>query len=90
MGCEGHDCAKAMNVTRGDEVFLEREEDNTFDHNAIRVLDDKAVLLGYIPRYYAEAFVRLMKEKRIICCHVVNVDMSKSCDECIAVVIKIA
>ena len=38
-------------------MFLEREEDNVFDHNAIRVVNDKDGLLGYRPRYYAEAFV---------------------------------
>lgn len=89
LGCEGVDCKKAINVTRGDEVFLEREEDNAFDHNAIRVVNDKAGLLGYIPRYYAEAFGRLMQEQRVASCHVVNVDMNQSCDECIEIVIKI-
>ena len=90
MGCDGVDCAKAIDVTRGDEVFFKREEDNEFDHNAIRVENDKAELLGYVPRYYAEAFVRLMEEGRVTACHVVNVDRNLSCDECIAVVIKIA
>lgn len=90
LGCEGIECMKAINVTRGDEVFLEREEENAYYHNAIRVVNDKAGLLGYVPRYYAEAFGRLMQERRVISCHVVNVDMNQSCDECIEVVIKIA
>ena len=89
LGCEGVDCTKAIDVTRGDEVFLKREKDNAYDHNAIRVENDKAELLGYIPRYYAEAFVRLMEEGRVTSCHIVNVDMNQSCDECIEVVIKI-
>ena len=35
---------------------------NENDNNAIRVENEKAELLGYVPRYYAEAFVRLMVE----------------------------
>lgn len=90
LGCEGDNCVKAIDVTRGDEVFLEREEDNAFDHNAIRVVNEKSELLGYVPRYYTEAFIRLMEEERVVSCHVVNVDKKQSCDECIVVVIKIA
>lgn len=90
LGCDGLDCVKALEVTRGDEVFLEREEENEHDSNAIRLVNDRHELLGYVPRYYAEAFVRFIEEDRVSACHVVNVDMNKSCDECISVKIKIA
>ena len=90
LGCDGNNCSKSISVTRGDEVFLEREEDNSFDHNAIRVVNDNSELLGYVPRYYSEAFVRLMGESRVASCHVTNVDKNESCDECITVLIKIS
>lgn len=90
LGCDGQECIKAMTVTRGDEVFLEHDKENVHDVNAIRVVNENGVVLGYVPRYYTEAFLRFMKEKRILGCHIVNVDMNQSCDECIAVVVKIS
>mgnify|MGYP003295337875 CR=1 FL=1 len=67
--------------------YLKNKIEN--DNNAIRVENEKAELLVYVPRYYAEAFVRLMVEKRINFCNVMNVDMNHSCDECIEVMIRI-
>lgn len=54
MGCDGRDCAQAMKVTRGDEVFLRKEPDNDYDRNAVQLLDISGKVLGYIPRYYSE------------------------------------
>lgn len=89
LGCEGEDCVKAISVTRGDEVFFERDKENKYDSNAIRVVNENHSLLGYVPRYYAEAFVRIIEENRVLSCHVMNVDKNKSCDECIAVAVKV-
>lgn len=90
LECEGKMCPKEGQVTRGDEVFLEHEKDNPYDKNAIRVMDGHGRMLGYVPRYYAQAFIRFMEEKRVKGCHVVNVDMQKRCDECISVSVKIS
>lgn len=90
LGCNGNLCSEAVQVTRGDEAFLEREADNAYDKNAIRVVDDQQDLLGYIPRYYSQAFVRFMEEKRIRGCHVVNVEKMNCCDQCISVVVKVS
>ncbi|WP_343207994.1 HIRAN domain-containing protein [Anaerolentibacter hominis] len=88
LGCEGDDCSNAINVTRGDEVFLNRELDNPFDENAIRVTNETEDLLGYIPRYYSLAFIHMIEEGKKFSCHIANVDRSKGCDECISIAIK--
>ena len=89
LGCDGNECKEAIQVTRGDEVFLEHEVDNSHDENAIRVVNEQQKTLGYVPRYYSQAFVKFMEEGRVEKCHVANVTKEKCCDECIGVVIKI-
>lgn len=89
LGCNGVNCLDAVDVTRGDEVFLKKEADNQYDKNAICVVTENDDLLGYIPRYYSQAFVRMMDENRKIDCHVATVDKTRYCDECIAVAIKV-
>ncbi len=41
LGCDGNKCKEAIQVTRGDEVFLEHEVDNPHDENAIRVVNEQ-------------------------------------------------
>lgn len=90
LGCDGNQCENAVQVTRGDEVFLEHEFDNPHDENAIRVVNEQQDLLGYVPRYYSRAFVKFIEEDRVEECHVANVAKENCCDECIGVVIKIS
>lgn len=65
---------------------MKREVLNPFEENAIQVLTKNDESLGYIPRYYCSAFIRLMNEGREIRCHIASVDMRKNCNECIAIV----
>lgn len=90
LGCDGKQCTETIRVTRGDEVFLEHEKDNSYDENAIRVVNEQQKLLGYVPRYYSQAFVEFIEKNRIKGCHVVNVGKENCCDECICVLIKIS
>lgn len=89
LGCDGNQCGDAIQVTRGDEVFLEHEVDNPHDENAIRVVNEQQKVLGYVPRYYSRAFVKFIEEDRVEECHIANVAKENCCDECIGVVIKI-
>lgn len=90
LGCDGNQCLETISVTRGDEVFLEHEKDNFYDENAIRVVNDQRKVLGYVPRYYSQAFVKFIEENRIKGCYVVNVRKENCCDECICVMLKIS
>lgn len=89
LGCNGEDCSKAVEVTRGDEVFLNREQDNLFDKNAVKMLDETGQLIGYIPRYYSTAVSYLLEQGKKITCHIYNVDKDKNCNECVKVIMLI-
>lgn len=88
LGCDGDNCEKAITVTRGDEVVLQREPGNLYDKNAVQILDVSGHLLGYIPRYYSEGVTKMIESNRKIACHVHYVDGNKNCNECIRVILK--
>ena len=50
--------------------FLEHEVDNPYDENAIRIVNEQQKTLGYVPRYYSQAFAKFIKEGRVEECHV--------------------
>ncbi|MDR7812093.1 HIRAN domain-containing protein [Lacrimispora sp.] len=89
LGCEGNDCNKSILVQYGEEVYLKKEPKNTHDPNAIRVINGKKDLLGYIPRYYCKAFSKILDQKRDFSCHVVNINQNKCCSECILLEINV-
>jgi hypothetical protein len=83
IGCNGNDCEKTVEVVRGDEVLLRHEPNNVKDVNTIRVYNSNNQQIGYIPQYYCEGVLQLLKEGRKVQCFVNNVDKDKSCNECI-------
>lgn len=89
MNCDGKDCAQAIKITRGDEVFLRIEPDNKYDQNAVQFLDVSGKILGYIPRYYSKGVTELLELGKKIVCHIYNVDKNKNCNECIKVIMEI-
>ncbi|MDO4292071.1 MAG: HIRAN domain-containing protein [Eubacteriales bacterium] len=82
LGCEGRECDKAIPIEEGDEIFL-IHENNLHDKNAVRLVNKQQHTVGYIPRYYSEAFVKFIDENRIGRCFVEKIDKENSCDECI-------
>jgi len=40
----------------GSEVFLERELDNQYDRNAIRVINDTGKMIGYLAKEWASIY----------------------------------
>ena len=90
LGCDGNSCKDAISIEKGDKVFLVHDSMNLHDQNAIRVINEQQKLLGYVPRYYAEAFVEFIAKGRIEECQVTNVIKEDHCDECISILVKIA
>ena len=89
LNCEGDDGLKAIEITRGDEVYLKKDSENQYDINAVQVLDCSGKVLGYIPRYYSNSVAELLETKKKISCHIYNVDKSQNCNECIKVIMEI-
>ena len=89
LGCSGEDCETALSLMCGEEVFLKREEENQYDHNAICVVNHEQKVLGYVPRYYTQAFLRFSKEKRLGKCQIASMEKGEYCDMCIRVIVKI-
>lgn len=83
LGCDGEKCDQSLDITRGDELFLNRELSNPYDEYAIEVQTKNQKKIGYIPRYYSQAFSRILDENRSIHCHVRFVDKNRCCSECI-------
>lgn len=89
LGCDGAECEDALEVTRGDEVLLKREPENTYDPCAVQMLNASGKLLGYVPRYYSKGVCELLEEGKKIICHIYHVDKSKNCNECIKVIMNV-
>ena len=60
-------CLKAIEITRGDEVYLKRDSENKYDINAVQVLYCSKKILGYIPRYYSNSVAELLETKEKFC-----------------------
>lgn len=82
-------CERTIEVTRGDEVFLEKEPSNSKDNNAIKIYSCNRELLGYAPRYYSEAFTIIIDNGRKITTYVSSVLKNGSCDECIYLTVEV-
>ena len=61
-----------------------------FTSNAVQVYDQREKLIGYVPRYYAEAFAAFIKEKRVKKGKILCVDKNRNCDECIKIEVSVA
>ncbi|MCI1210002.1 MAG: HIRAN domain-containing protein [Treponema sp.] len=90
LGCKGEECNNAVNVNRGDEVFLRQDAKNPKDTCAVAVYSESDNLLGYIPRYYSEGIFDLLRTGHTVNCYVKRVDMKKNCNECIILDLKVA
>lgn len=89
VGCEGEDCNKSADVTLGEKVFFEREQTNIHDRNAVKVIRKNGEIIGYVPRFYSEAFSRMIIEGRNINCVIADIDKNKCCSECIMLAVSV-
>ena len=83
--CGGTNCAMLPVLNTGELLLLKEEPENKFDPMAIRVLTQDGEHLGYVPRYYNKAILERMHNGMTYSCEVIEVNLSKSCSECIKV-----
>lgn len=89
LGCEGTNCEKVLDLKKDDELKLELDPNNEYDPNAIKVLDMKNNILGYLPRYYSESMSNRLKEGVKYSCKVYEINKNDNCDECVKVELEV-
>ncbi len=83
LGCEGENCDKATEVRLNEEVRLIPDPANKYDCYAIKILNSKGELIGYMPRYYSEGVSKRIVSEAKITCRVIEVNKDSNCLECI-------
>ncbi len=89
LGCNGDSCSGAVEVIPGEKIVFVREPENLYDKNAVQVYNQRKQLLGYVPRYYSQAFATFIKEKRMKNGRILCVDKNGNCDECIKIEVSV-
>lgn len=85
LGCDGEECEKSIDVTLQEDLRLILEPENEHDEYAIKILNTKDILLGYLPRYYAKGISQLIENETMITCRVIEINKDTECNECIKV-----
>lgn len=83
LSCHGEKCQAVTEIDRGDVLLLKREPENEHDKLAIQITTSDNKRVGYVPRYYRDAFLRLMEEGRTLSCYVKRVEKNNCCGECV-------
>ncbi len=83
--CKGKDCSLLPKVNVGDELIFEKEPENKFDINAIKVQTQNNEILGYVPRYYNVALLERLNKNMTYSCMIIEINISQDCSECIKV-----
>ena len=89
IGCEGKEREQAIKVAENDKLQMKTEPDNKVDEFAIALYNSENQKLGYIPRYYSRGITELINQGRKMECKVKSVDKSKSCRECIDLILEV-
>lgn len=85
IGCDGIDCTKSENLECDELLQLVLEPENNYDKNAIKVLSEKDIHIGYVPRYYCESIIDLINKGYQCNCNICEVKKDNYCNECIKV-----
>ncbi len=85
MGCEGVDCAKSVDLNIGENLQLVLEPENCYDKNAIKIVNNDNVHIGYIPRYHSEGIISLINKGYEYDCDAYEVQKNNKCNECVKI-----
>lgn len=89
IGCEGAQCEDAVDLKVEEQLELVLEPENQYDKNAIKIIDSRENLLGYVPRYYSKGVTEFLKQGNSYKCTVLEVNKDNDCQECIKVKLEI-
>lgn len=85
LGCSGENCYNTIDIKPLEELYLEPEPFNQYDSRAVKILNSNNDHIGYLPRYYCESVLELLKEGFKYKLTVIDVNKDKDCSECIKV-----
>lgn len=83
--CKGKDCSLLPKVNMGDELIFEKDPENEFDVDAIKMKTKNNEVLGYVPRYYNKAVLERLNKNMTYSCSIIDINVSQDCSECIKV-----
>lgn len=84
--CKGEDCDLLPKVNVGTELYFEKDPQNEYDHNALRVVTQTREFLGYVPRYYNLPIIERINTGMSYSCRIIDINQSNNnCAECIKV-----
>ena len=86
--CQGKNCEFLPKVSVGEELYFEKEPDNQYDPNAIRIVTVNKDFLGYVPRYYNLPIIERMNKGVSYVCKITDINLNQDCTECIKVRLK--
>ncbi|WP_298839056.1 HIRAN domain-containing protein [Clostridium sp.] len=88
IGCNGENCAKALDLNAGESLQLVLEPQNEYDKNAIKIVNENNVNIGYVPRYYNGCVAELINKGYMYSCNVYEVQKDNNCNECVKIQLK--
>lgn len=90
LGCDGNNCWKGLNLKPDEQLKLLSQRDNEYDENAIKILNNNEVLIGYIPRYYNKELNKLINKGYVYIIKVLEYNRDKNCNECLRVSLELS
>lgn len=89
LNCGGENCDKVDDGLCDYGIKLMKDPDNKNDPYAIKVLNCKEQLLGYIPRYYTKQVTDCLEKGYEVHCKLNKFQKKSNCNECINVELEI-
>jgi hypothetical protein len=68
-----------------DILRLEKDNNNSFNKYAVKMLNNENKTIGYIPIYFSREVSMALDSGREVVCSVISIDYSNTCEECVKV-----
>jgi len=85
LGCAGENCENSVEVNLHEELDLVPDPKNEHDEYAVKIVNARGTVLGFLPRYYSKSVCLMMGSDAQITCRVIDINKDSKCLECIKV-----
>lgn len=87
--CNGEGKSEKFDIEINENLIFEKDTNNNHDKYAVKVLNGKNKIIGYVPIFFSKEISEAIDNSRKIKCVVTNKDCSNICEECIKVKLNI-